>query len=34
MTAVERRREVMETYSRWLHDDTAKVIAFPTPKQA
>jgi integrase len=33
MTAVERRREVMERYASWLNDDAgAKVIAFPTGK--
>ena len=32
--AVERRRKVMEDYARWLSDDTSKVIAFPTSKQA
>jgi hypothetical protein len=31
MTAVERRRAVMESYSRWLNEDrTAQVIAFAT----
>jgi hypothetical protein len=31
MTAVERRRAFMESYSRWLNDEgTAQVIAFPT----
>jgi integrase len=32
--AVERRRKVMEAYSRWLLSDERKVLAFPTPKQA
>jgi hypothetical protein len=31
MTAVERRRAVMESYSRWLNDEgAAQVIASPT----
>jgi integrase len=34
-TAVEKRRPIMESYAGWLSDDgAAKVIAFPTPKQA
>ena len=33
-TAVEKRRPVMEAYSRWLLSDGRKVLAFPTPKQA
>jgi integrase len=34
LTAVERRRAVMEAYARWLNDDNAKVVAFPTSKTA
>ena len=33
-TAVEKRRSIMELYSRWLLDDGRKVISFPTTKKA
>jgi integrase len=32
LTAVDRRRAVMETYARWLNDGNAKVVAFPPRK--
>jgi integrase len=34
LTAVEKRRGVMEAYSRWLNGEGAQVLAFPTSKTA
>ena len=34
LTAVDRRRAVMEAYARWLNDHNAKVVAFLTSKTA
>jgi len=34
LTAVERRREVMERYANWLDGESAHVVAFPTSRKA
>jgi integrase len=34
LTAVEKRRLVMESYAQWLNSESAQVIAFPTSKKA